>query len=97
MENKEIENPMSNEVMEVISKLTKTMSKEDYWQLSKQPQVDFEKVIDTWNTIKFIAEEAVDFEGSEAYFDNMDLFFHLLSTKPTFAKVAHEKLKRLNE
>ena len=59
-------------------------------ELSKQPEVNFEmlKIL-----VKLVTELDEGYNRDER--NNMKLFFHLLSTKPTFAKVAHEKLKRL--
>jgi phosphatidate phosphatase PAH1 len=59
----------------------------------RQKQVDFEMLNKTINKVKALTN--YNFSGHEE--DNFTLFFDLLSTKPTFAKVAHENLKRLNK
>ena len=56
----------------------------------KQPQVDFEMLNKTTQNIQ--KEQRLWTNELQ----NIQLFFHLLSTKPTFAKVVHENLKRLN-
>ena len=59
--------------------------------LPKQPQVDFEMLKETIDT--FLSDSPL----LSNYKQNMKLFFHLLSTKPTFATKAFKELNKLNK
>jgi hypothetical protein len=61
----------------------------------KQPQVDWEMLKNSLPMIDACVNNCQPLWNN--YIDNLKLFFHLLSTKSTFAKVAYENLKRLNK
>ena len=58
-------------------------------------QVDFEMLNESIVALR-LNEEGVNYAIQEQeYIDNINLFFKLLATKPTFAKVAHKELNKL--
>lgn len=66
----------------------------------EQSQVDFCRLYTTLTWLKNQPKfpEAKLFQlATIGEIENFNLFITLLSTKPTFAKVAHENLKRLNK
>jgi len=71
----------------------KILSIEEFIKLT-QPQVDFEMLK---GTLQHLRHDLQYMMVEDKCIDNVELFFHLLSTKPTFAAKAHEELKRLNK
>lgn len=62
--------------------------------LNLKPRVDFEMLKET---IRHLPEVLDDGCTSDEYIDNIMLFFHLLSIKPSFAIKAHKELNKLNK
>jgi hypothetical protein len=66
--------------------------------MPKEPQVDWEMLNATQLLLPHFKKQLLGkgFNFSEEL-DNLQLFFKLLSTKPTFAKKAYEELNKLNQ
>ena len=79
----------SREIEEIWRKETTPV--EDTSVKVEEPQVDFEMLKETVEDI--CSGKGVNLMG----IDNFQLFFKLLSTKPTFANVAYRELSKLNK
>ena len=60
----------------------------------EEERVDFEMISETIDLLPAMLRNNY---LSEEYIDNFQLFFKLLSTKPTFAQVAFRELSKFNK